>query len=267
MGIARDRQPAKRNIVILQLAILVFAISVILLIVGAVMIAESQKTITLPPANNCEPSTEAKRVGLFTFLKGVNEAFFKYKPYKVGFKPGVTEKEVRETYRAFDPTPIKLKQLTDYSMDLLKEINETKRIDEDELKPRERRMLAQVKLFLKYNFGSVYEGNFYNGDFMLGPNFFCASPICEMGRDFKAVLPFLKPSSVDEVSYLEDKLKEFNTSIDQYISNLRLGVKTGFVRSMHACKAGLETLRTAYPKISLEGEEGKVIVISTSTAI
>lgn len=257
MGV-ETRQPAKRNIVFLQLAIIVFVLGLILIIIGAVLIAESQRPVRQPPEDGCKPSTEADRTGLFTFLKQVEDVYYKFKPYKVGSKPGVTAKEVREIYRAYDPSPSNLKVITDHSLELLREINVSKSIDEDELKPRERRMLAQVKFFLKHIFGSPYEGDFYNGDFMLGPNIFCASPICKMGKDLEAVLPSLKPSSVGEVRFLRDKLKEFNTTIYQYISNLREGVKAGFVRPILACKAGLDALRTKYPKLWLQGEQGIV---------
>ena len=251
------RQPAKRNIVFLQLAIIVFVLGLILIIIGAVLIAESQRPVRQPPEDGCKASAEADRVGLFTFLKQVEDVYYRLKPYKVGSKPGVTAKEVREIYRAYDPSPSNLKVITDHSLELLREINVSKSIDEDELKPRERRMFVQVKFFLKYIFGSPYEGNFYTGDFLLGPDSFCARQVCSMGKDLSAVLPFLKPSSVDDVRFLRDKLKEFNTTIDQYISNLREGVKAGFVRPIEACKAGLDAVRTMYPKLWLQGEEGK----------
>lgn len=260
MAAMKSRQPAKRTIVLLQLAIVVFVLALIIIIIGGILIAESQKPVTSPTEDGCKPSAEAERVGLFPFLQKVEDAYYSFRNYRIGSKPRVTSREIREIYAAYDPNPSILKRMTDYSLDYLKEINETKSIDEDKLKPRERRMLAQVKQFLEYTFGSVYEGNFYNGEFMLGPNIFCMSPICQMGKDFQLVLPSLKPSSVDDVRFLIKKLQEFNTTVNQYISNLRLGVKTGFVRSSHSCKAGLESLQTVYRHISLEGEEGKYFV-------
>ena len=132
-------------------------------------------------------------------------------------------------------------------------------INEGKLKSRERKSLAQVRHFLRHIFGAPFDGNYYFGDYLLGPNVFCWQPICSVGVLLEKTLPFFKPSDVQGLNILIEKLYEVNQTFQIYIDNLRYGVKAGMVRSLEECKAGLDAMQTYYFNISFSGPSGRFI--------
>lgn len=71
----------------------------------------------------CKYSDEASRIGLDSFLKKVQNAHFKLYPENIGWHPNVTEQMIRQEYRAYDPSPSKIKERTDTAISLLNEVN------------------------------------------------------------------------------------------------------------------------------------------------
>lgn len=203
----------------------------------------------------CSSSEEAKRSGLEVFLQRVQNKTFELHPFLIAIKPKVSAKEIRSKYRAYDPSPSNLQHVTDSAKMLFQELNE-KEINAKKLKSRERKSLAQLRHFLKHVFGTPYDGNYYLGDFLLGPNVFCWQPICRVGDSMKRSLRFFKPSNGNDLETLIEKLVEVNETFRTYIGNLRYGVKAGMVRSVEECQAGLDAIRRSYFNISFHGPKG-----------
>ena len=71
----------------------------------------------------CKFSDEAKRIGLETFLKKVKDTYYRVHPENAAWHPDATTDRIRKEYRAYDPTPAKIKERTDAAITLLNEIN------------------------------------------------------------------------------------------------------------------------------------------------
>ncbi|XP_068740489.1 uncharacterized protein [Montipora capricornis] len=248
-----------------KIAVLVLlAVAVIILTVGIVLIAVSsskkrcQESFASTPSNTgCAFSDEAKKVGLPRFLSRVKETYYKLHPYDVYYDPDVDNPRVKQEYVAYDPTPSTIKKRTDAALALLKEINETV-ISSDKLKPRERKALAQVKHYLQHMFGQPYDANYYAGDWMLGPNLFCWQEICYHGYGvYNGIGLNHKPLNAKDLDLIEAKLKTHKEGILQYIENVKMGVRSGMVRSVEECKAGLDSIKRRYLNVSLFNETGK----------
>ena len=247
----------------------VLAVGIVLLIVGIVLIAtasadknstqhEEQTEPTsspVPPTSSL--SDEARNSGLSEFLSRVKATYYELHPYLVYSDPGVTEKKVKVEYVGYDPSPEAIKKRTDSALALLNEIRE-KSINEDALKPRERKALAQVKHYLQHVFGQPYDVNYYAGDWMLGPNLFCWQPICYHGYGINnGIGPYHKPYNTFDVEKIEAKLKTHREGILQYIENMKMGVRKGMVRSVEECQAGINSIKGNYRGVSLYNETGK----------
>ena len=243
------------------IVIVILVLGLILFIVGVALIAtavskkckevEGTEGGTSQQSNPaCEFSEEAKRVGLEKFLEEVKATFYKLHPYEIPVDPDVNTERVRNEYYAYDPSPETIKSRTDRALELLKKISDTK-IETDLLKPRERKALAQVKHYLKHVFGQPYDVNYYAGDWMLGPNLFCWQPVCNQGHDIHNALPHLKPKDLADVENLRKKLESHKNGTIRYIKNMKLGVKSGMVRSVEECTAGVNAIKRDYLNISL----------------
>ena len=73
--------------------------------------------------DQCKYSDEAKRIGLNSFLIKVKDTFYKLHPENTAWHPEADTDKIRKEYRAYDPTPAKIKERTDKAMLLLEEIN------------------------------------------------------------------------------------------------------------------------------------------------
>ena len=58
----------------------------------------------------CSFSDETRRIGLEHFLKKLQSEYYKYHPYMIASKPGVTSSEVRKFYRPYDFRPEAMKK-------------------------------------------------------------------------------------------------------------------------------------------------------------
>ena len=242
-------------------SIVILAVGLIFLLAGIVLIVlavnNDKKATGQRDQNNCEFSREANRVGLGEFLSRVKATYYKLHPYDVHRDPEVKTETIKAEYSAYDPTPYMIKKRTDTALALLKEIND-KKINEDTLKPRERKALAQVKHFLQHIFGQPYDVNYYNGDWMMGPNSFCWQEICFHGYAINMSLgKHHKPHNSFDVELIERKLKTHKAGILQFIENMKMGVRKGMVRSVEECEAGINTIKRYYLNVSLYNATGK----------
>ena len=196
-------------------------------------------------------------MGLDEFLNRVKATYYKLHPYEIHFDPDASTERIKVEYVPYDPTPSVIKNRTDTSLALFKEINETI-ITTEALKHRERKALAKVKHFLQHVFGQPYDVNYYAGDWMLGPNKRCIQQICDLGKAvYNGLGVHHKPNNASDVELIETKLKTYNTSILQYMENMKMGVHKGMVRTVEECKAGSKTINTRYLNVFLNGSRGK----------
>ena len=206
----------------------------------------------------CSFSEEAKQSGFVSFLQRVQDTTFDLHPFLIARKPKVSATEVQKKFKVYDPSPSNLKLVTDTSKTLLQELNRIE-IDEKKLKSRERKALAQLRHYLKHVFGTPFDGNYYFGDFLLGPNVFCWQPICDVGSSLQRSLRFFKPSDIRGLETLIEKLAEVNKTFAIYTDNLRYGVKAGMVRSVEECRSGLDAIQRRFFNITLDGPSGELI--------
>ncbi|PFX31789.1 uncharacterized protein LOC111321704 [Stylophora pistillata] len=201
----------------------------------------------------CAPSEEAVRVSLHKLLENIQFESYVLNPNLLYFKPGKTPEEIRRNFKPYDPTPSEIKRRTDGAWRLLTEINETD-IDLAKLKPRERKAVSQVKFYLRHVFGHPYDGNYYSGDWMLGPNFFCWQPICMLGNEISGNLQHFAPRNLSDMEVIRNILKAYNKSISQYTQNVKLGVTTGMIGSIEECRAGIDSLKEHFSHIYIQKE-------------
>ncbi|XP_028399408.1 uncharacterized protein LOC114522845 [Dendronephthya gigantea] len=198
------------------------------------------------PLSQCTFSAEAKRVKLPEFLQKVKEVYYKMYPETHAWEDYIDDdeliKNVQERYLPYDPNPLKLKEKTDQSMALLTEIK-SKVINIDELTPRELKTLEQLKHYLQHSFGNPYDENYYNGDWMMGPNFFCWQPFCIIHSQLMSYGYFKVPTSYKDVEDTIAMIMKHKTAIERYRSNIDLGVKAGMVRSVEDCISGVDALK------------------------
>ena len=209
----------------------------------------------------CSYSSEARNVRLKEFLRKVKTVYYKMNPNKVVYDPDSTPASIRRDFKPYNADPNAIRERTVAAQALYREMNELKKkADGNKLKPRERKAIAQAKHFLQSNFGEPYGENYYAGDWMLGPNSFCWQPVCYVGKDLQAHFTYeewgIQPETVDDVKFVIDRLKQLKDSLMQYIENMKLGIKAGFVRSQEDCQYSLYSIQREYLKVSEHGSKG-----------
>lgn len=242
------------NLLIIGAPILLCAI--LLLILFLVPGAERKTQLA---STRCILSLEANSSNFSAMLQKIETTFFHVlHPRFIYARPGVTPEEIRSVFRPWDPSPSKIKSRTDEANKLLEELNALK-INITLLKLRERKALHVAKSILLNNQGwAPYGANYYAGDWMLGPNFFCWDIICTVLYDFNVVISHFKPKNISDLRKLEDIIKQHNETFERYIANLKLGVRAGFVRSKQACEGGIHNMHyTFYRNIALGNETGE----------
>jgi len=252
----------KRNLLILAAGVIAL-IGLILLIVGIVLLVNAKReecdtsVASQSGSNRCSYSEEAKRAGVDTFLQKVQDKYYELHPQDLVFKPGGVELSVLMTkFKPYNPDPKNLKRITDSVQNLLGELQGLG-VNTRLLKPREKKAIAQLKHFLKNNFGSPYDADYYAGDFLMGPNLFCWQQICSVGySDIEKGLGNLFPKNLHDVRLFLNKMKLVADTFSTYINNMRLGVKAGMVRSTEECLAGINSFKRSYLQISLQGDQG-----------
>ena len=114
-------------------------------------------------------------------------------------------------------------------------------------------------------YGTPYDENYYAADWMLGPNSFCWQPICSIGYDIYNNIGNMKPRNYQEINDVIKHMKDINETIYQYISNMKLGIKTGMVRTQVECRGGLNSIKKQYEQIADNGAQGMAPLIVLSS--
>lgn len=255
---------------------IIVVLGIICLVIGIVLISfakdkdkdencagkQTQNGTEKLTTNVCAPSEEAVRVSLYEMLQKIQDEVFALNPHILIFKPQTTNQEIRHHFKPYDPTPSEIKRRTDEAWRLLSEINATK-VDVTKLKLRERKALSQVKFYLRHVFGQPYDGNYYAGDWMLGPNFFCWQQICYIGREMSDHLAAFAPRNISDIEVIHGILKAYNKSITQYTENVELGVKTGMVGSIEECRGGLDSFKGVFSHIA-SSKEGMSLEVAVT---
>ena len=265
---SRMRKPKQRYRTTLILATAITLVGIACLITGIVLLVKRNNSVNCETTEGsekeksrdkkverCAFSVEAKRCGLDLFLQKVFDTTYELHPFLISIKPKVSAEEVKMKYKAYDPSPSNLKHVTDKAKSLLEELTR-KEINEKKLNLRERKALAQLRHFLKHVFGTPFDGNYYFGDFLLGPNVFCWQHICSVGSSLQQSLGFFKPADASGLEVLIEKLAEVDKTFKTYTDNLKYGVKAGMVRSEEECVAGLDAIKRHFFSISVDGPEG-----------
>ena len=254
---------------------LLAAIAIIVLIVGIVLIALAAKKDcdeksknqaagggpSEPQTSFCDYSEEAKRIDLNGIILRAKRSYYENHPFQLTNDPDATRDDIKEKYTAYNPTPEYIKQVTDAAWKLFKEVNETK-VEYEKLKPRERKSLSQLKHYLKTVFGQPFDMNYYAGDWMMGPTFYCKQPICDVGKHLQEMLKKLKPKTLEDIDEIERKLKTHKDGILRYMENVKMGKLHGMVYSEEACVSGRNALKRKYLNIASRNETGKFLVQS-----
>ena len=250
-----------RTLVILLGTVALCVLGFSLLIAGIVKHGKSDES--------CRASTSqrASNPQVISFITKVQKTYYKMNPNKIVYMPDVTVSNIRQEFSAYDAKPSSIKKRTDVAKALLAEITNMK-LDEKTMLPRERKAVAQVKHYLKSNFGSPYDENYYAGDWMMGPNYFCWQPICYIGSDlgvhFNTKSYGFQPQSVDDVLFLIESIKKHGRSVIQYVENMKYGIKAGMVRSVEDCKSGVNSISGRFREISRKNETGRYIKLKDS---
>ena len=74
----------------------------------------------------------------------------------------------------------------------------------------------QAKHFLQHVFGWPYDVNYYAGDWLMGPNYFCWQPICYMAYGINAFAWHVKPHTYSDVQHVIDKIMKHKETIERY---------------------------------------------------
>ena len=109
---------------------------------------------------------------------------------------------------------------------------------------------------MKYTFGKPYDNNYYAGYWMLGPNSFCTVSMCKLGYSIHNNIRKMKPRSYKELEAVLKHIKDINVLVSQFISNMKLGILTGMVRTQVECQGGLDRIKKIYEKIADYGPKG-----------
>lgn len=229
----------------------VILVGFVCFITGIILIVSSNKTSKqILPQSKSTYSEEARRIGLEEILQNVLTRYFELYPNRIAAKPGVTADEVKRIYKPLDPKPEIIKYRTDESRKLLKEL-ELIQVDMDKLKLFEQRALYQVKYWVRhvFAFGVPNGYDYYSGDWMMGPDIFCWSPICQALTELQLTLNFIKPVTVQDLELIMVTLKEAGQAFVTEVSNMKLGVQAGMVRNIEACQSGLDSIQTAYRSV------------------
>ena len=160
-------------------------------------------------------------------------------------------------YAPYLPNSETLERNANRSQELLKKLARWKG-DQTKLKPREEKLIHQFQYFLNSNFDSIYE-RYYDGIWLLGPDYFCEQPICYALEYFHQAL--IRMSEIDgPITSLTDMkniislVRSHRFTFVQYLKNMKEGVKSGMVWSEEVCKASAKTFRKIYSRVKKDPE-------------
>ncbi|XP_065654037.1 uncharacterized protein LOC100201250 [Hydra vulgaris] len=193
---------------------------------------------------------------LIDFISKIKKIYYQSYPQETVYDPDVTFASVLNNFTPYNPNPIQLKSLTDLAKSLKDELKNLK-LDVTKMAHRERKAYAQVTHFLESIFGNPFDGNYYAGVWMMGPNYFCWQPICSIGSNLKEHFSFeFSPKTIAHVEKIIESIKNHKTILTQYNENLNYGIHAGMVRAVDDCNAGNNAFRQKFPKTVEKGATG-----------
>eukprot|EP00794_Sanderia_malayensis_P009552 gene9552-10539_t len=248
--------------IVISVAVLILALGISLLIAGIVIKNKDNAECKKHAANTGNTAKRVSNPAFLSFVAKVQKTYYKINPNKIIYMPDVTDATVRQEFSAYDARPIAIKRRTDTARALYNEITGMK-LNEQNMIMRERKALAQVKHYLQNNFDSPYDENYYAGDWMMGPNYFCWQPICYIGNDLRAHFGTSakahNPSTLEDVEFVIASIKKHGQSAIQYMKNMQYGVKAGMVRSVMDCQSGYNSIRSRFPKVARGSATGSTL--------
>lgn len=226
----------------------IMIISSAVLIVGVVRYIKS---------NKCGQNIDQER--LVNHLQRVKNTYYDLYRSKMIYNPSHRTEDIINQYMPYDPSPASLKSRTDAARQLRLELDDLN-INTTRLLPREKKALAQLKHYTDFTFGYPHGENYYAGDWMMGPNYFCVNEICSIGNDLKNTFNEengFKPCTIEHVDKLMDILKKHKSVLEQYERNMMTGVQAGMVRSNKDCKASRNAFAIYFANVAHHGKIGK----------
>jgi len=191
----------------------------------------------------CVPSDEGSRIDLYGFVEKVIMQYRAFYQHRIPSR-----------------NPEYLKTITDRSIKLKDELL-AKQTDQIALTLNEKRIFSQVYWFLNTTFANPYGEEYYGGTWLLGPDFFCWQPLCSVKWNFaSAVQNAVNNQDDSESAAVEiiDLMKDVGKIFEEEVTNMQMGVRTGFVRSIRGCRAGMNNMRAEFKSTtnSTQGRNG-----------
>ncbi|XP_067024148.1 uncharacterized protein [Acropora muricata] len=211
-----------------------------------------------PYDHPCLASAEANRSQLTSMFRKIQYAYFhELHPESIHEMAGVTPEDIRRTFRPYDPSPNATMNRTDRAKELFDELNNLN-YNVSLLKLRERKAIHVARAILRNNFGWTPLGqDYYNGDWLLGPDLFCYQPVCSVLKKLNGALSFFKPRNITELEKLRLFFQEYNRTLNRYVDNWKLGIRAGYVRNKEGCQAGLHAIKNVeYRRMTIKEEYG-----------
>ena len=70
-------------------------------------------------------------------------------------------------------------------------------------------------MYLKQFFAEIYDIDFYGGDWMFGPNYFCQNRACNLVYDILEFTRLFKPMNIEDVRFAIKSLLGFRKTYEQ----------------------------------------------------
>eukprot|EP00111_Clytia_hemisphaerica_P000364 TCONS_00000989-protein len=191
----------------------------------------------------CAPSEEAQRIHLAQFLQRCQQLYFRIYPHQELLErkdePQSVLNGIVHRFTPYLPTPSKLKETTDQINELRKQIDSVL-YNESEMKPKENQMIAKIKVFLSQMMSVNFESGFYDGGWMFGPEYFCFNRVCRLQEEISILTYYYRPKTYEDLETLYNIFLQYNQTFHQNIENLKMGIKSGMIKSRSACEAGIK---------------------------
>lgn len=122
----------RKFLALITFALLLLIVGVVLIVIANVNSCESSNKESIEISNPsmkpvlsdddiCQPSEEASRIKLHTFLVKVRDIYHKVFPEEIAWHPESTDTMIRNNFKVHDPKPANLKKIWEEANKLLQE--------------------------------------------------------------------------------------------------------------------------------------------------
>eukprot|EP00111_Clytia_hemisphaerica_P016937 TCONS_00050225-protein len=227
----------------------------VLTLIGVIILAVGVYKYT---ASTPDCPTNYDRINLGKILHQTKDDYYRLYPHEVYENPDLEEQKYVNNFVPYDPSWKTIKLRTDHALKLRKDLRDYD-IKTSNLRPREKKAYAQLEHYLDSIFGNPYNENYYAGDWMMGPDYFCWQSMCYVAQSlryhFNPEDGFI-PTKIADVEKIIETIKKMKDSYGVYRENIVRGVQAGMVRSVEDCQAGLDSFTNKYPNIVDQGAKG-----------